>query len=349
MPLLFFIMLLEVGYLVINSLYIHRQQAYNSERKLSSRLASSKELSSIALYWETRIRKVGAKIAYEEFKKKVEGLDPGKQHRDVHIFGEILFYMVGLDGVSICDSNFAYGCYHSFLGTAIHNKGLEIITYLGKECAKKLMDQGRGCQHAIGHGIITELGYKIDALISGLDYCDKVSPDGRIGGCRSGIFMEYNFRTMLESDHRILDENNLYYPCNLVYEKYRPSCYFWQAQLWIDRLPGSYGEKYKRLGSLCKGLVVKDELENCFLGSGNTIGQRSEWKIEEAMKLCMQIESFNGQVLCRAGAAGAFFAEPTTKTLATKFCDGLDGKNEEYCLEKAGTSIGSLSLRRLQP
>lgn len=287
--------------------------------------------------WSEEIRKFGGEKAFLDFKEAVTPLDPGVQHTQAHIFGEALFNEFGIDGVSICDNSFAFGCYHSFLGTAIKAKGLNIVPLLNEKCIEKLKTQALGCQHGIGHGIMADLGYKFKDLSSALENCDKLPVNDPIGGCKGGVFMEYNFQTMLSKDAKIrnYDINNPNYPCQDVRKEHRPACYYWQAQWWNTVFSGNNPEKYTQIGLLCQKLTIAEEKEQCFLGTGNITGPIANWDVDEAINLCDTMPSHEGMVLCRAHAANSFFAEPKSRNIASKICEGL-GVEEAKCISKSG-------------
>lgn len=282
--------------------------------------------------------------AYLAFKASVAGLEPGAQHAQAHLFGEALFNNLGVDGISVCDNSFSYGCYHSFLGTAIHVKGLSVVPVLNDKCIEKLKSQALGCQHGIGHGIMADLGYQFKDLTQALENCDKLPVNDPIGGCTGGVFMEYNFQTMLveKAKTRSFDAKNPHYPCSEVSQDYQPACYFWQGQWWANVLPGSLEEKYQRLGLLCQEVSGKPLQGQCFLGAGNTVGQFVNWDAKRAISLCQKILPYEGQIMCRAGAAGSFMAEPKAQAQSLMLCSDLKDESKNRCLKTAKVSIGSV-------
>lgn len=308
---------------------------------------STKPPTKEVQHWIDRIKQEGGYQAYIEFKEQVKNLDPGQQHAHSHLFGEGLYRATGIDGVSICDNSFAFGCYHSFLGTAIHIEGLTIVPLLNQKCIDNLKDQSLGCQHGIGHGIATDFGYKYDDLVKSLDICDKLPVNDPIGGCTGGVFMEYNFQTMLsaEGQTRQFDPANPLFPCQSLQDKYRQACYFWQGQWWATVLPASIDEKYSQIGLLCQKIENSNEQLQCFLGSGNTIGQFSNWKIDRAKELCSRILTPKGNLGCRSAAAGAFMAEPSTQNIAQKLCEGFNQQDHKECLRLAHLSIGNQEIQ----
>lgn len=335
---LILIIILEISYLFLENIPVKPISQTKTVR--SGSLKNSLEIR----FWSERISKEGEKKAYQEFKKKVKDLGPGEQHSQSHIFGEALYRTKGINGVSICDNSFAFGCYHSFLGTAIYLEGVEVVPILNQKCIENLKDQSLGCQHGIGHGIMADSGYQYHNLTESLKVCDKLPVNDPIGGCIGGVFMEYNFQTLLAQDGRtrVLDHNSPLFPCQNLEDKFRTACYFWQSQWWGNVFSGTSLDKYQQIGKLCYGLVNPNQKQQCYIGSGNALGQFINWKADEAIKLCHEMPSQDGEIYCRAGAAGAFSAEPTAKDKTARLCQGFGSEIERNCIRLAKISIGSI-------
>lgn len=286
--------------------------------------------------WANLIKNLGPEKAYQQFKLSYQKASPGKQHNGAHIFGQALYEIEKENGIYTCDSSFAFGCYHSFLGAAIQAKGLAVVPSLNQKCSRKLRSQALGCRHGLGHGILAYLGYNYNDLVKALDVCNKLPGNDTIGGCVGGIFMEYNFQTVLlnEGKTRELDPQKPFFPCDVLPKSFSPPCYYWQAQWWTHVLSGSYATKYQMIGKFCEKLQWIDK-EQCFIGSGNTAGPFAEYDIRKTIKLCEAIGSQRGSLLCRIGAAGSFQAEPSTHKNAYLLCGGLSQTEQKECIVKS--------------
>src|SRR6185436_4304211 len=159
----------------------------------------SADYNNIKHKYTQSIKDLGPAKAYEIFKQDVTKItSPGSQHLLAHVMGTELYTELGLEGLSVCDDSFAFGCYHSFLGTAINQEGLGILNTVDQICNEKKSDAKSGCQHGIGHGIIGYLGYDQAQLLEALKYCEQLTYFGPLAGCGSGVFMEYNLKTMAD-------------------------------------------------------------------------------------------------------------------------------------------------------
>src|SRR3989338_2641211 len=171
----------------------------------SSFKVSSKEISSLRLTtfnssdihkaWSARIDSIGTARAYGEFKEAYEAQDSKFQHLAAHVMGSLLYEKEGLAGLGICDATFAFGCYHSFFGSAVSKEGIGAIKDFDRICMEKFGPWGTGCPHGIGHGILEYMGHeKLDEALAACAHTTQKHP---LLGCTSGVFMEYNFPVLI--------------------------------------------------------------------------------------------------------------------------------------------------------
>ncbi len=293
-------------------------------------------------YWQGHIEKLGGERAYGEFAKEVSSEPVDEQHAQAHAFGKALYMTEGVPAVSVCDHQFSMGCFHEFLGQAIAGEGLAVVSTLAAQCdtLAELVHQS-GCRHGIGHGVQAALGYKPGDLLKGLEVCRTVRTEAEdsIGGCNSGLFMEYNLRTMLgvgTSTLRQAKSGNLFAPCDAVPADAQDTCVFWLPQWWAsllfsDRPPGNYASEYGVMGERCHGLGLSRELlDYCFQGVGATLSSVSEeWPSATIEGCSIATASPRERLLCRAFAAGIAYEDVGNR--AVSVCEGLSGAAYEYC------------------
>lgn len=306
----------------------------NLSLELKTKIAVENKSSMLAE--KARLEKLvdilGAEDAYREFKAEYLGEDYGAQHTAAHIFGEVLYEKKGLKGVSVCDKEFAFGCYHSFFGVAVNKEGIGILPILDKACIAKWTIKGIGCQHGIGHGVLSYFG---DAkLLDALEACTQLSWKGPIGGCTSGVFMEYNFHTMLNPSRitlRPLDQTDPHLPCSMLPEKFSKACYFEQPDWW-DKV---YSHDYLKIGELCQQITETSSMHTCFRGFGNVVGVSTDYNPDEAIDICRKMPTEESENLCRQGASWSFYSNDKTRHLAHLLCKGLKKEEEDLCIKSA--------------
>lgn len=294
-------------------------------------LDPQKNYDDIINYWKTRMHEVGAERAYNEFKGEYANTDFAHQHLAAHIYGELLYREMGLDGLSICDASFAFGCYHSFFTSAIATEGESIIPQLDDICRKKFGVLGTGCQHGLGHGALEYAGhaYMQDAL----DMCRRTQQVNPLFGCTSGVFMEYYTPIMVsksdaQSTITTFDKKNPYGVCqNLQDKDFRLSCYYELGHWW-----GNSAITYSAMGIYCASLQGAEQ-EVCFQGVADTITVAARYDVDQSVSQCRTMPE-KGVAACLSGVAWTLFAEPKVRARARSACDSLSDQDKRQCLAR---------------
>lgn len=296
---------------------------------------SKPDLTKVSLLWSSRIDRFGPEKAYDKFISSYRSQSFTDQHLASHVFGSLLYDKEGAHGIKICQSVFAYGCFHGFFSKAIGQQGLAIIPALDQACVERYGRLGTGCQHGIGHGIMEYLGPEF--LIEALDKCLLTTQINPLFGCSTGVLMEYNLRTEIsaikvEMIPRKLDQQGPYFPCSdLPRPNYRLTCYYQQPQWW-NRI---FSSNFVKIGSLCFDIKDAQEQESCYLGSGSAAALSTDYETNLVRKNCQKMPSPPTQALCLAGATWAFSAEPKVAHLSSNVCADLLEPFRSQCLDKS--------------
>lgn len=267
-------------------------------------------------YWYDRIKTKGGARAYKELSEYLTRYDIPSQHTIAHLFGRELYQVEGLEGVSVCDSRFAFGCFHEFLTYAVSDHGTGIIDRLDHVCrSQSELIPFVACQHGIGHGLVSVEGYDLPDLQSALAWCATLKDPGSMGGCYAGAFMEYNRRGMIasESGPRFPKDGDFITPCNQIASDARAACVLWQPLWWhADLFSASHApETFATFGDMCRALDQEiGHRETCFYGIGFVVSPT-----------------------IIAGDAGAELCQAAAATL----------QEERWCLNYAAYIAGALS------
>lgn len=287
-------------------------------------------------YWESRIRAVGGAGAYAELAQFASNLNPSDQHLLAHDFGGALYAIVGLPGISVCDSRFSYGCYHEFIGQAIAQNGFSVINTLNSECLSS--SGGGACQHGIGHGVLAYLGYQPRDIFQAVDTCSTLPGGDTIDGCYAGAFMEYDMRTLVsvEAAPRPVGSGGLFAPCNSFSGTPEESCVLLQPQWWSEVLPQSTGQNgnalFVHMGQLCDEYTGAQVQRACYEGVGEIAAALANYVPAKAISLCAAASSNAGMRLyCTSFAASVFknVGMGTSTALAT--CADTTGDSRAFC------------------
>ncbi len=291
-------------------------------------------------HWKERIEAVGGAKAYAELAEDIGALSIREKLMHVHVFGIALYEVLGIPGLSVCDAKFSFGCFHEFLGEAIADKGVEIVPMLNTACAEALADSSPlSCQHGLGHGIQSYVGYEPDDLIEGLEICHDLKND-RIGGCYGGIFMEFNLRTMWgeEARPRETTREHVADTCISISEEFRPACFYWSPQWWLQALYGdsSSESSFTTLGDICISTTGSETLRrDCFDGIGTIVPSSASFEPRRTARLCDAVSSRPlDRLYCRASAANILSVD-VGREKGEASCVGLMGNSFDYCVAYA--------------
>lgn len=305
--------------------------------------SSGPDISTREYFWQQRITTVGPFVAYNELSLYIKNKDASFQHKEAHIFGGALFKIVGLSGISACDSNFGYGCFHQFVGTAINMLGIGSVATLNQECLK--MEQIGACQHGIGHGLISYLGYDEASLSRAIIICDSIGGGSDINGCTGGLFMEYNMRTMLGENAKIrpLGEKGWSAECSKYSGISQKSCTYYLGQWWWALLSKmAEEEKFAHMGDWCSKVSDEKLKRICFEGVGQMAPAAADYKTSRSVDLCKTVSlEYDKQLYCRSYGANTFLGIGFPEK-AKEMCNGLSEIAQAYCIAYA-TGEASLS------
>lgn len=295
-------------------------------------------------YWEEQINARGGPVAYEVFAEAAKPLTYDRQHQWAHAFGAALFRSKGVEGIATCDHRFSFGCYHQFLGDAIAALGIESIPGLSDACFKSNVKSPLSCQHGIGHGTLTAVGYDEAAMHRALTICHDLPGTDPIGGCYGGVFMEYNMQTTLAEAGRPREyTGDPFDSCLPLEAPFLPACVYWQPQWWMQTVFENVPDEvsFDTMHTYCDRYSEDSvTLKQCFEGVGNITAYESGFDTKRARELC-DIFSRQGaaRLLCRSIAA-SHFRELSGVPTAMTMCEDLESPDREYCLQYAETTSG---------
>ncbi|MBI5045223.1 MAG: hypothetical protein HZC02_04815 [Candidatus Levybacteria bacterium] len=244
-------------------------------------------------------------------------------HEYAHFAGKLLFEAEGLNGMTICTPEFAFGCYHGLLDQAFQ-KDLSALSPAEKACAQIRNAGGySSCIHGIGHGIASY--FKVKELTSSLKTCDKL-PKGAPQYCYDGVFMEFS-REALDSFYR---PDNPLYPCDSVGTKYSYACGRNQPTVMMSRL----NKNFKESAEACAKAKDPDLKTACFVAIGFQAVYLSKQNVPDLISMCNILNDKNFQYQCLSAAAGEFIFQnmPDWQTKSPRVCQAnTDKKQQDLC------------------
>lgn len=226
------------------------------------------------------------------------GKDNAKQleaHDYAHYVGGLIYEKLGLDGMSLCTSDFAFGCYHGLLDKAFR-KDLTPLSAAEKACEKVGTSRSgpyASCIHGIGHGIASF--FKDKDLTQALKACDKL-PEGAPQYCYDGVFMEFS-NDALDDFYK---KNDPLFPCDAVTPEYIFACGRNQPTVLMKRFKFSFDQIYQA----CKTAKDKNLRTSCYVSLGfQSVYQSSEDPTQIITK-CGAFKDSEFEYQCKSAAAG---------------------------------------------
>lgn len=288
-------------------------------------------------YWKERIQAVGASAAYDEFAESVVDAAPTAQHSAAHYFGAALYAALGLEGLSVCDDRYVWGCFHELIGRVISERGPSVVKDLTAQCDSFAGFHRNECLHGFGHALQAWFGYEHADLVQALEACDEYVPgsgDDLMNGCYTGVFMEFDMRTMTglgPEGYRWSEPEEVYVLCASVPSKFRPTCAASAVQSWIISAsdPVFTPELFGNFGALCRGFGDRELVDDCYLGLGSHL-PITDRPADEIISLCSAIsDNDRDRLLCRGSSAAN--SRITREGPSLEICEGLADSALGYC------------------
>ncbi len=272
------------------------------------------------------------KFGPQQTTKRLSELVPqyGDCHQTAHKAGRFAYEVDGDKAFEQCGAECHSGCYHGATEAYFKVHGTANLTAnLNVLCKSELNPFfSHQCVHGVGHGLMAWTNYQINEALKSCDLLQK-----RQDSCWTGVFMENIIGALSEkeakakgqADHvsSYLSEDPLY-PCNMVDEKYRSSCYFLQT----SRMIQLFGAEFKQIADTCLK-VPQIYQEVCFESMGRDVGGVSRGNPTLSIEKCSFAPIGALRTGCLIGAVQDYFWDPSGQDDAIKFCQLLTKKDEK--------------------
>jgi plastocyanin len=300
-------------------------------------------------------------------------------HQLSHEIGREAARVYGVNSKSflLCPmSAFNGGCQHGFFeyvlgrtGTATEAANL-ICSSLGEDYSAKFKFY---CYHGVGHGIMMQQAYDLDAA---LKICDSFEKLYTQDGCWQGVFMENTNSVMTGYADRedVFSAEDPLAPCNKIDDKYRHECYInhagylmmffnnsiedaakscLKAGNWTSSCMQTLGlmvsnsswqfslhPNAKDLGEaktaweLCE-LFPEGNVHDCVRGAIDNINNFDEFDITRANTFCSLIDT-PFQEKCWLAIGGNLMSNATDADQVISACQKLNTEGQKLCLSATG-------------
>jgi len=236
-------------------------------------------------------------------------------HELLHIIGESAYAQTGsvsrayAGGDPFCRA----GYYHGILEGAFGDDGEELLSRLDDLCAQVpgkeyYSYQYFSCVHGIGHGL---MAYFDQDLFRSLFACSRLSGEWEAGSCAGGIFMQNAM-----NDPGEFREDDPFYPCTAVGDRFDDACYLMQTSHIIATNAGDFAATF----ALC-GTLGPTHRVTCFESLGRDASGWARGDIDGAAAYCALGRETYERDHCMIGAAVDFIqsrGEEAARTLCGK-------------------------------
>jgi hypothetical protein len=256
-------------------------------------------------------------------------------HPYAHELGRYSFNKIGdalkafSYGRVICASGYYHGVMEGFLSKVRdENKdlGSEIVDLCDAKNESRFM--AFQCLHGLGHGLTM---YFEGDIMKSLPYCDKLKTSWDMQSCHGGVFME-NIVVKDTPGHKslYLRKEEPEYPCNIVTENHKFSCYYLISS-WLNQLTNyDYAATFK----LCDQLR-SDYVWVCYQSMGRDISGATLRNAPESERICSLGDSryYND---CIIGVVKDFTNTTGESSEGASFCKIVRADSKEICYESGG-------------
>jgi len=262
-------------------------------------------------------------------------------HTNAHHLGMFMYDYLGdvSEAFSLADQRCAGAIYHGimqrYIVSGINRTSIDDID-ISKICPKNITHPYSlsrwECLHGMGHGLIE--AYNFDVFVA-VERCDELDPGWEQITCSKGIFMG-NVGKYFGLGLGSFDENDIYFPCNSVDEKYAPTCYNYHASYILAQPQLTLTESFK----VCENIIPEEFAKYCYFGMGRQLSYRALDNIDNSLAICQSIP-LAYQSDCYTGIA-LVILDLHGIDLAMEYCKILPEQFKADCYDAVGKWIKML-------
>lgn len=238
-----------------------------------------------ALAWEY-LRKLT-----QETQRNIDG------HEFTHLIGNELYLAFGIQGISRCEKDFAYGCYHGVTEEMLLKKSISSIKEIESECmsifkdSKKIATQG--CIHGVGHGLISANNLDLLPTLKDCDLLEKANQQA----CYNGVFMEYTGAVA----NSPLNPHDPWSFCTKLAVPYQEMC----ASYFFKLLSKTTSFNFLEFAAVCEKAPNENLQESCMTNLTFEITHKAHGNVTTISDECRMIKTQKIQAFCFMAAARA--------------------------------------------
>ena len=184
------------------------------------------------------------------------------------------------------------------------------------------------CLHGLGHGLTV---FYDNDVFEAVKICEQFEPGWEQISCSKGVFMQ-NVVENIQRDEGEFDENDIYYPCNKVDEKWAPQCYHYHTTYILKQNKLNVFDSYDE----CDGIEPDEFVVYCYHGLGRQFEANTKGRVENAVQLCEAGKNPRYYSDCLRGMAMTVVNGNTNPEQGFLFCKLLPEHYKADCYDAVG-------------
>lgn len=276
--------------------------------------------------FETHYQKLvgqgGSKLAFQDLRARYDQNDYviSQCHPVTHVIGQEAskHYATVSEAFTSGDSFCWSGYYHGVMEGFIARVGRKNLpTQMDSICAdvpgkQSYLFDYYNCVHGLGHGVM-EISQ--DELFESLKMCDYLTGQWERQSCWSGVYMENVIVDSKNHFTKYLKPQDPLYPCNVVDEPYKNTCYMMQSSYMLKIAKYDFNKVF----SWCRQAGAA-YTATCFQSIGRDASGSTVNDIEKTKAICLLGKDFSEQANCLIGAVKDFISYYHSDAQAQGLC-----------------------------
>lgn len=315
----------------IQNLFAIIQQRFSQQYDSASQIAGTTDIRALPEkeqynYLQQLAEQAGVDSAWHAVKtaytNEAGASRGGRAHDAAHFVGSLIYKDKGIDGLTICDASFAFGCFHGFTEAAFV-ENLTPLVPVAAACetiGPQMSGPWASCIHGIGHGVATF--FNASDLTAALAECDKLEAASPY--CHDGVLMEFS----LSAPDSFYQQENPLFPCTKLSPRYQQACARNQPQVMQRR----FHMDLPAIASAC--LTAPAAITDpCIDAIGFAIAHESQGNPHAILARCGQLPSLLTHAKCVTAGAGELVFQnfPNWQAAAPTACNMLPPDFQTPC------------------
>lgn len=283
-------------------------------------------------YYVALVKNKGVTVAFGDLKARYDQNSYIKSqcHPIVHVIGSTatqLYPDVGTaytKGDSFCWSGYYHGVMEGIIAQISRE---ELASKMNGICgtipgkASYSFDY-YNCVHGLGHGV---MAISQNELFDSLKLCDNLVGSWEQSSCHSGAFMENVIVDNKNHYTKYLKPDEPLYPCTVVEDKYKGTCYLMQTSYMLKVTGGDFEQVFE----LCR--QVGNFSATCYQSLGRDASGRNISNVDSTKATCALGKDFDQKSNCIVGAVKDFVSYHHSDVQAKQLCTALEQELQSIC------------------